>query len=119
MPKFPEPPAVSELANTRPERKILPRGTVLWRLYFRGGKHPTFWDTFRSYGPTRNRFDGYPKIEGLYYSSSMAANRPCFALYERAISAMPSAPAFHRSLSDPTMLTLLRNVARDLGYILL
>ncbi len=47
------------------------------------------------------------------------ANRPAVALYERAISAVPTAPAFHRPLSDPTLLTLLRNVARDLGYVVL
>ena len=68
---------------------------------------------------SRAIYSAYPDIEGLYYPSSMAANRPAFALYERAVSAIPRAPAFHRPLSDPTLLTLLRNVARDLGYVLL
>lgn len=57
MAKFPEPPAAAELARISPERKILPRGATLWRLYFRGGRHPTFWNTFRAYGPTSGRFD--------------------------------------------------------------
>ncbi len=206
MPKFPEPPTAEELADTAPERRVLPAGATCWRVYFRGGNHPTFWDTFRSYGPTAGRFDhhlppssaqqrsifygaaqgqtclaevfqdsriidrkarkpwlvgfhtrrdltlldltgvwptragasmvissgprpraqrwsraiyaAYPEIEGLYYPSSMAANRPAFALYERAIAAIPKSPAFHRPLSDPTLLTLLRNAARDLGYVL-
>jgi hypothetical protein len=30
---------------------------TLWRLYFRGGRHPTFWNTFRAYVPTSGRFD--------------------------------------------------------------
>lgn len=207
VPKFPEPPSAAAWVETSPERRILPSGFLLWRLYFRGGKHPTLWDVFRSYGPTRSRFDhhlppaslqersifygaehgstclaevfqesriidrasrkpwlvalrlgrdlelldltgdwptragasmainsgprpraqrwsraiydAFPTVDGLYYSSSMAANRPALALYERAVSAMPSAPAFHRPLSDPALLTLLRNVARDLGYLLL
>ena len=64
-------------------------------------------------------YSAFPKIDGLYYPSSMAANRPALALYERAVPAIPSAPAFHRPLSDPTLLTLLRNVARDIGYVVL
>ncbi len=207
MPKFPEPPTAAELAGTSPARKVLPTGALFWRVYFRGGDHPTFWDTFRSFGPTACRFDhhlppssvqersifygaahgqtclaevfqdsriidrtarkpwlvgfhicreltlldltgawptragasmvmssgprpraqrwsraiysAFPEAEGLYYPSSMATNRPALALYERAVSALPIAPAFHRPLSDPTLLTLLRNVARDLGYVVL
>ena len=207
MAKFPEPPTAAELVETSPEHEILPAGALFWRVYFRGGNHPTFWDTFRSFGPAGGRFDhhlpppsvqersiiysaahgqtclaevfqesriidraarkpwlvafhlrrdlalldltgswptragasmvmssgtrpraqrwsrtiysAFPEVEGLYYPSSMAANRPALALYERAVSALPAAPAFHRPLSDPTLLTLLRNVARDLGYVLL
>ncbi len=207
MPKFPEPPTDAELAESSPERKILPAGTLLWRVYFRGGDHPTYWDTLRSFGPTTGRFDHHPPpssvqerrilysaeqgltclaevfqdsriidrtarkpwigafrtrqdltlldltgdwptragasmvissgprpraqrwsraiysafadVDGLYYPSSMAASRPALALYERAGSAIPTAPAFHRPLSDPTLLTLLRNAARDLGYAVL
>ncbi|MCP4658443.1 MAG: hypothetical protein GY856_23765, partial [bacterium] len=57
MAKFPEPPAASQLAEISPEIRILPAGTELWRVYLRGGRHPTFWDGFRAYGPTRSRFD--------------------------------------------------------------
>jgi hypothetical protein len=55
--KFPEPPTAEELAQLAPDRKVLPAGTALWRLYCRGGGHPAFWNTFRSFGPTRGRFD--------------------------------------------------------------
>lgn len=37
---------------------LLPAGTELWRVYFRGSRHPTTWSTFRSYGPVPTaRFD--------------------------------------------------------------
>jgi hypothetical protein len=202
--KFPEPPAVEELAKVPEEIRTLAAGTVLWRLYFRGGGHPTFWNTFRSFGPTRGRFDhqipppklqvrrilyaaeegptclaevfqdsriidrtvkdpwlaafelrqplslldltgawptragasmaissgprpraqrwsrvihqAYPKIQGLYYPSSMHGNRPSVALYERAAAAITDVPVFHRPLSDPALLPILSRVARDLGY---
>ena len=179
-------------------------GTVLWRVYFRGGSHPTFWNVFRAFGPTRSRFDhqippprfqarrilyaaeegptclaevfqdtrvidrvarypwlvgfairkpltlldlagtwptragasmalnsgprpraqrwsraiyeAYPDIDGLYYPSSMHANRPAIALYERGVRAFPATPVFHRPLIDPALLSVLRRVAYDLGY---
>jgi hypothetical protein len=58
--KFPEPPSAAELAQLGAEPRVLAAGTVLWRLYCRGGDHPTFWNTFRSFGPTRGRFDHHP-----------------------------------------------------------
>ena len=57
MSKFPEPPVAADLAGIAPEWKTLAQGTALWRLYFRGGKHPTLWNTFRTFGPTSSRFD--------------------------------------------------------------
>jgi len=57
MAKFPEPPAAKQLARVAPEIRTFPAGARLWRIYFRGGRHPTFWDTFRSFGPTGSRFD--------------------------------------------------------------
>ena len=52
MPKFPEPPAVAELKTLGPEVVTLPTGSILWRIHFAGGAHPTAWNEFRSYGPT-------------------------------------------------------------------
>jgi hypothetical protein len=58
LPKFPEPPPAAELAAVPPEVKVLPPGALLWRIYFRGGKHPTLWNVFRTFGPSRlGRFD--------------------------------------------------------------
>jgi hypothetical protein len=211
--KLPEPPSPRELIDrTGPDVRSLPAGTLLWRIYFRGGRHPTTWSMFRAYGPTNGRFDhhlpgprgetrhqedrailylaargptclaeafqetrtidrrsrdpwlvgfrirrpvtlldltgtwptragasmkiasgprptaqrwsrvihaAYPEIEGIYYGSSMHANEPCVALYERAAEALPERPLFNRKLSDPTWLETLRNATVDLGYLLL
>ncbi|MBI5445940.1 MAG: RES family NAD+ phosphorylase [Deltaproteobacteria bacterium] len=211
MPKLGEPPAPSELARVEPDVKVVEAGTELWRIYFRGGRHPTLWSEFRAFGPTDARFDhhlstpdgeaglqerailyasthvvtcvaevfqrsriinrlrgnpwivgfalksslvlldltgrwptrtgrasaainvgsrararrwsqaiyeAYPNVQGLYYASSMNALSPCLALYERAraAGAMPERPSFHRSLSDPTWETVLKNAAADLSY---
>jgi hypothetical protein len=204
MPKFPEPPDGEELARVPSEERPLAVGSILWRVYFRGGYHPSFWNTFRAYGPTRSRFDhhvpppgiqersilycaaqgptalaevfqdtrlidrtardpwlvgfalreplrlldltgvwptragasmvicsgprpraqrwsrsiyeAYTKVAGLYYPSSMHANQPAIALYERAERRLAPAPVFHRPLLDPALLPVLRHVARDLGY---
>ncbi len=58
----------------------------------------------------------YPVVQGLYYASSMHANRPAVALYERAEEALPPTPVFHRPLSDPALLSDLDRAARHLGY---
>ena len=65
--------------------------------------------------------DSWPEIQGLYYPSSMHANRPAMVLTERAADAgvVPEQPSFHRSLGDPAILSILRNAARELGYALL
>ena len=57
MSKFPSPPAVATLAGVVPDLRRLPIGTILWRVYFRGGPYPGRWDDFRSFGPTTARFD--------------------------------------------------------------
>ena len=56
LPKFPEPPLT--LDRVRPEWHELPADTVLWRLYVRGGPHPSLWGGFRHFGPVgAARFD--------------------------------------------------------------
>lgn len=57
MAKFPNPPSQDRLAKLGPRVRILPVGTELWRIYFRGGKHPGTWDGFRFFGPVDARFD--------------------------------------------------------------
>lgn len=71
MAKFPEPPSARELAERlEPEIRRLARGTRLWRVYYRGGPHPTRWPVFRAFGPTSARFDhhltdasGRPRVQ--------------------------------------------------------
>ncbi len=58
----------------------------------------------------------YPRIEGLYYGSSMHANRPAIALYERAASALPAGPTFDRPLLDPHLEPSLKRIATRLRY---
>ena len=64
--------------------------------------------------------DSYPAIDGLYYPSSMHANRAANVLNERAREAgvIPDHASFHRSLGDPAILSILRNAAHALGYAL-
>ncbi|MFY9826300.1 MAG: RES family NAD+ phosphorylase [Thermoanaerobaculia bacterium] len=61
-------------------------------------------------------YEAYPDIQGLYYPSSMMANRPVIALYERAMSALAPVPLVHRPLSDPALLPDLDRSAQRLGY---
>ena len=67
---------------------------------------------------SRAIYDAYPQVDGLWYASSMNANRPAVALYERAQRALPPEPTVHRALADPLLQVSLRNVAADLGYSL-
>ena len=33
-------------------------------------------------------------------------------------NALPSAPSFHKALDDPGMITMLKNAARKIGYVI-
>lgn len=57
MPKLPGPPPADALAGFDPDVRVVPAHTVVWRLFFAGGDHPTTWDAFRAWGPTTSRFD--------------------------------------------------------------
>ncbi len=57
MPKFPNPIALEELREIKPELRKLPKNTLVWRIYSAGGKHPTSWNDFRYDGPLASRFD--------------------------------------------------------------
>jgi hypothetical protein len=58
----------------------------------------------------------YPRIDGLLYSSSMHANRPCVALYERARASLPRTPGVDRPLNDPALEAGIRRGATAIGY---
>ena len=55
-------------------------------------------------------------MEGLLYGSSMYANHPALALYERAATALPALPVFHRALADRAMTPFVANAALEVGY---
>ena len=58
MAKLPEPPSAAAMRDIPPDIRLLPAGTRLYRIYFRGGGYPGGWDRFRNYGPLPNaRFD--------------------------------------------------------------
>ncbi|MGC1457190.1 MAG: RES family NAD+ phosphorylase [Steroidobacteraceae bacterium] len=57
MSKFPEPPGVDVLRRIPAETIKLPAGTLLARIYFAAGPHPSRWNQFRRFGPTEARWD--------------------------------------------------------------
>ncbi len=65
---------------------------------------------------SRAIYDAYPLSKGLWYASSIYANQPAFALYERAERALSSTPFFHLPLSAPGLYAPLVRVARAIGY---
>jgi len=67
---------------------------------------------------SRAIYAAYPKVEGLRYASSMNANQPAFALYERARSSLPAAPAIDLLLSTPGLAAPLAAAAIRFGYAL-
>jgi len=66
---------------------------------------------------SRDFYAAYPDIEGIRYRSSMSGGRSiAVALYERSLSAIPSAPFSDRPLGDRTTRRTLIQVAALLGY---
>lgn len=57
MPKVPRHPDRDRLDSTAPVWYPVAPGDELWRVYFRGGEHPSRWNQFRTFGPTDARFD--------------------------------------------------------------
>jgi len=64
-------------------------------------------------------YAAYPDISGLWYASSMDANRPAIALYERAEHTMPDRPVFNRSLADGALASMIVRAAKRFGYSVL
>jgi hypothetical protein len=63
-------------------------------------------------------YQAFPSVEGLLYCSSMDANRPSVALFERAATAIPAAPIFHRALADPLLRPFLSDACDRFEYAL-
>ncbi len=65
---------------------------------------------------SRAIYESYASVQGIWYCSSMHANRPAVLLYERAQAALAATPFFHRALADALLFVPLKNVTADLGY---
>lgn len=49
----------------------------------------------------------------------MHGNAVAVVLNDRVLAtALPPAPGFHKALGDPGMITLLKNAAREIGYVI-
>lgn len=75
------PPSPSELLQRVPlgpeSVRILPAGTLLCRVYSRGGAYPYTWNEFRAFGPTSSRFDHHlPSPKGTPH---VQARKICYA----------------------------------------
>ena len=64
-------------------------------------------------------YEAFPALDGIRYASSMYQNVPSFALFEKAEDAIPLYPIFNRRLDDPALDTTLRNLAVEIGYLLI
>jgi hypothetical protein len=67
---------------------------------------------------SRAIYAAYPDIAGLRYASSMNANQPAFALYERARTAAPAAAVLDLALDTPALAAPLAAAAVRFGYAL-
>jgi hypothetical protein len=68
--KLPDPPKSAQLATVPADVRVIPAGSWIWRIYFRGGRHPTRWAEFRAFGPTGSRFDHHdppPALQSRLY----------------------------------------------------
>ena len=64
----------------------------------------------------RELYEAYPTMQGVHYGSSMNGHAPAVALNERAASALPRLPLFHRALNDDMLVDVLRRIALRLSY---
>lgn len=63
-------------------------------------------------------YTAYPRLEGIWYSSSMHGGHPALVLFERADSAVPAVPELDIPLSHPGLLPGLTRAAGSLGYLI-
>ncbi len=85
METFPPPPPAATLARVGvgTSLHVVPAGTELWRIYFRGGSYPTTWHDFRAFGPVATaRFDHHeppPREQGRAILYAATVGPICFA----------------------------------------
>lgn len=72
MAKFPWPPPIDHLRRVAPEHHTLRSGSLVARIYGRGGRYPSAWNDFRFTGPLAGaRFDHHVEAEqrGVLYGA--------------------------------------------------
>jgi hypothetical protein len=74
MAKLPRIRGPEALERVKPDWRVVPPETTLFRIYKRGGDHPTRWNEFRFFGPTGSRFDHHlepPHLQsrGIIYAA--------------------------------------------------
>ncbi len=114
MPKFPDPPPRGQLAaRLPPDIRVLPRGTLVWRIYSRTGTHPSAWNQFRHWGPVPNaRFDHQqppPRQQGRGILYAGLRVYTCFA------EVFQDTRTIERSRNSPWLVGL--ELARDVALL--
>lgn len=61
-------------------------------------------------------YAAYPEIDGILYSSSMYANKPSIALFDRGQKAIPMRPVFHRALNSVELANIIIETAGEINY---
>jgi len=64
-------------------------------------------------------YEAYPDIDGLVWSASVLPGGRAVALYERAMTALPTAPSSDRPLTEPFLQPALARIARAYRLTLL
>ena len=60
--------------------------------------------------------EAYPDFHGICYRSSLNPAWLVFALYERALPALPRAPVLHAALTDSRVVPLIQEAIEATGY---
>lgn len=84
-----------------PVIKRLPAGTRVFRVYFRGGTHPSTWDHFRDFGPTGSRFDHHTLPKRLQRRAIMYVTMGKDAILTALAEVFQVTRHIDRSLNDP------------------
>ena len=82
MPKVPRKPSPELLESLHPEVRTIPAGSLVWRVYFRGGLHPMSWKDFRRVGPVDARFDHHEESEPHRRDRAVIPDTPRRAIHE-------------------------------------
>ena len=84
-----------------PVIKRLTPGTLVFRIYFRGGAHPSTWDQFRDFGPTGSRFDHHTLPKRRQQRAIMYVTTGRDAIRTALAEVFQVTRHIDRSLADP------------------